>query len=166
MINYQTLSSLQLGKITEIPHSRVSLTLSLTAMYFDPISSRSALVAASKSSKRFTSDWSIRDSSPKPGDAILESTGEIDFVTMSRIFVGTVGLLAPGSPFKCWSSNLCEKKKTEFGVFWSKSPQRTVDWTAWTWLARIQSGMITRSRTLFKAFFFFVENCEKFNLPW
>ena len=86
-------------------------------MYFDPISSRSALVAASKSSKRFTSDWSIRDSSPKPGDAILESTGEIDFVTMSRIFVGTVGLLAPGSPFKCWSSNLCEKKKQSSGYF-------------------------------------------------
>lgn len=85
-------------------------------MYFDPISSRSALVAASKSSKRFTSDWSIRDSSPKPGDAILESTGEIDFVTMSRIFVGTVGLLAPGSPFKCWSSNLCEKKNRVRGI--------------------------------------------------
>lgn len=86
------------------------LTLSLTAMYLEPISSRSALVAASRSSKRLTSDCSIRDSSPKPGDAILESIGEMDFVTMSRIFVGTVGLLAPGSPFKCWSSNLCGKK--------------------------------------------------------
>lgn len=88
----------------------VFLTLSLTAMYFEPISSRSALVAASKSSKRLTSDCSIRDSSPKPGDAILESTGEMDLVTTSRIFVGTVGLLVPGSPFKCWSSNLCGKK--------------------------------------------------------
>lgn len=88
----------------------VFLTLSLTAMYLEPISSRSALVAASKSSRRLTSDCSIRDSSPKPGDAILESTGEMDLVTTSRIFVGTVGLLCPGSPFKCWSSNLCGKK--------------------------------------------------------
>lgn len=79
-------------------------------MYLEPISSRSALVAASKSSKRLTSDCSIRDSSPKPGDAILESTGEMDLVTTSRIFVGTAGLLAPGSPFKCWSSNRCGKK--------------------------------------------------------
>ena len=79
-------------------------------MYLEPISSLSALVAASKSSSRLTSDCSIRDSSPNPGEAILESTGEIDFVTMSRIFVGTVGLFAPGSPFKCWSSNLCGKK--------------------------------------------------------
>ena len=88
---------------------KVYLTLSLTAMYLEPISSLSALVAASKSSKRLTSDCNILDSSFNPGDAILESTGEIDLVTMSRIFVGTVGLFAPGSPFKCWSSNLCGK---------------------------------------------------------
>lgn len=99
----------------------VFLTLSLTAMYLEPISSRSALVAASKSSKRLTSDCSIRDSSPKPGDAILESTGEMDLVTMSRIFVGTVGLLAPGSPFKCWSSNLCREKSQSYYELRSKS---------------------------------------------
>lgn len=99
----------------------VFLTLSLTAMYLEPISSRSALVVASKSSKRLTSDCSIRDSSPKPGDAILESTGEMDLVTMSRIFVGTVGLLAPGSPFKCWSSNLCGEKSQSYYELRSKS---------------------------------------------
>lgn len=102
-------------------------------MYLEPISSRSALVAASKSSKRLTSDCSIRDSSPKPGDAILESTGEIDLVTMSRIFVGTVGLLAPGSPFKCWSSNLCGEKSQRY---YELRPNHAMIITVWTWLDR------------------------------
>ena len=84
-------------------------------MYLDPTSSLSALVAAKRSSSRLTSDWSIRLSSarPPPYDGELPAifgSGEIDLFTISRIFVGTVGLLVPGSPFRCCSSNFWKRK--------------------------------------------------------